>query len=773
MTVSSLPDKRGERLLSRHLFVVLCAVALLTGCREHSETSIQKSAVFYVSTCGNDDWSGRLAEPAEDGSDGPFASLVRARDAVRLAMTSRDVPCSYKVLIRGGRYILEEPVVFNPEDSALEESTVTYAAWPDEKPVFSGGYPVTDWERSPDGITLTARVPEVRVGEWYATGLFVNGRRAVRARTPDEGCLRTAGKPVFSPTLRQRLSGRTLGRRGKIVGDNLDRMGMQFEAGDITAFENLEDVNLHIMHAWTGAIHWIEQIDAANRSVLFSGPGRFPVSTFEPRMPYFIENVKSVLDDPGEWYLDRKTGVLTYYPREGEDLRSADTLLTRLQTLIRFEGDAGREQYVEQLVFDGLAFEHADWAPLDREKENDGFSGTHFLRASIEARALKKSVFKRCEISRGGGYGMYLIDGSVSNRVVQCEINDMGGGGILIGSRWSPYDIFPNEIPPADAPVHWLSRYNTVENCFVHDTGMVFPGTVGVMIAHGPYNRVVHNEICNLPYSGVVVGRILTDDPSHAHHNEVAWNHIHHLGRGLMSDMAGVYTEGVSPGTRIHHNLIHDVNRYRYGAWGLYCDQASRGILLENNIVYECMDGGYMQNIGTENTIRNNIFGPGSQNGQISSGFKRNANSTSDHMTVVRNVIVTETGDLLARYWYADDAFRFDRNLYWAVDSKALKFGKWTWDEWRDEMRQDTHSRIADPLFVDPDEGDYRLRPDSPAFSLGFSPLDLAGAGLYGDTEWVACPGRYPAQVFSRAVRPLKSPTKQIGTAPVAAEEGG
>jgi len=227
-------------------------------------------------------------------------------------------------------------------------------------------------------------------------------------------------------------------------------MGMQFEAEDITAFENLEDVNLHIMHAWTGAIHWIDQIDAANRSVLFSGPGRFPVSTFEPRMPYFIENVKSALDDPGEWYLDRKAGVLTYYPREGEDLRSADTVLTRLQTLIRFEGDAEREQYVEQLVFDGLAFEHADWAPLDREKENDGFSGTHFLRASIEARALKKSVFKRCEISRGGGYGMYLIDGSVSNRVVQCEINDMGGGGILIGSRWSPY---------AQAEIWWPNPY--------------------------------------------------------------------------------------------------------------------------------------------------------------------------------------------------------------------------------------------------------------------------------------------------------------------------
>lgn len=264
-----------------------------------------------------------------------------------------------------------------------------------------------------------------------------------------------------------------------------------------------------------------------------------------------------------------------------------------------------------------------------------------------------------------------------------------------------------------------------------------------------------------MSYSGIVVGRILSKDQhSHAHHNEIGWNHIHHIGCGEMSDMAGIYTEGVSPGTRIHHNLIHDVNRLRYGGWGLYCDEASSGILLDHNIIYDCMDGGYMQNPGSgnisPNIVSNNIFVFSTDvEGQIACGKKKVA-TAKELMSIQRNIIGTLTGQVLERYWFAEDAaqdpgsgFHFDWNLYWKPEDKDIRFKDWSLEQWR-EMGQDRHSIIADPMFVDAERRDFRLKPDSPALAIGFEQIDTKEIGLYGDPDWVDAPKDVPAQVFRK-----------------------
>ena len=127
---------------------------------------------FYVSTGGNDAHSGRLAEPNNDGSDGPWASIARARQAVRELRRGGKLPAAVTVRIRGV-HRLGRPIVLEPEDSGTAECPVTYTAYPGEKPVLSGGQSITGWEKGPDKL-WTVTLPEVKAGKWYFRQLFVN-----------------------------------------------------------------------------------------------------------------------------------------------------------------------------------------------------------------------------------------------------------------------------------------------------------------------------------------------------------------------------------------------------------------------------------------------------------------------------------------------------------------------------------------------------------------------------------------------------------------------
>jgi len=694
-------------------------------------------ADFFVAPNGDDRWLGHLATPNAVHTDGPFRTIARARDAVRETKGRAGKVGPFTVLIRGGTYRLRKTLVFGPQDSGAPDAPITFAAYPGEKPIISGGRVVRGW-RPGEGPLWHARIAEVAEGRWYPGQLFVNGQRRRRARIPNEGFLRSDGPPRFSREAREAITRQAkIGRVRSAPSRFLGKFGMRYKPGDVRRWRDLDDVTIHVMHAWTSAVHWIAELDEPRRTIRFTGPSRFPASHFERQMPYYVENVREGLDAPGEWYVDRKTGVVSYWPMPGDDMRRAIVVVSALKRLVRFEGIARAGLFVEEITFRGLSFQHADWGPLDQTAENDGFGGVHFLDAAVMAYGARHCVFERCEFAHIGGYAIYLIDGSSHNRVEQCDIHDMGAGGILIGSRWSPYDTFKHALPADDAPLDEVGHHNVVDNCFIHGGGRIFYGVVGVFIAHSPYNTVTHNEICNMPYTAIVVGRRLDYKYSHAHHNTVAYNHLHHLGNGVMSDMAGIYTEGVSPGTRLHHNLIHDVNHYRYGAWGLYCDHASSFVALDHNICYDCMAGAYMQNVGQDNVVRNNIFVAGSDVGQVCDGKRKSDRIPPDSMRIERNIICTPNGQVLGHHWDKDDAFQFDDNLYWKPPGVELKFKDWSWEQWRG-MGQDPHSIIADPMFVDAAKNDFRLRPGSPATKVGFEPFDLSEAGLYGEPEWVA-----------------------------------
>ncbi len=187
--------------------------------------------------------------------------------------------------------------------------------------------------------------------------------------------------------------------------------------------------------------------------------------------------------------------------------------------------------------------------------------------------------------------------------------------------------------------------------------------------------------------------------------------------------MGGIYTLGVQPRTVIRSNLFHDIAGLKYGGWGIYLDEGSTNILVENNIVYNTTHGGFHQHYGLENMIRNNIFAFG-RDAQI----QRSRAESHLSFTFERNIVYWREGELLAGSW-VDRNFFLDNNVYWHIGAGGFKFAGFSWSEWQN-MGFDTHSLIADPLFVDPDSGDFTIKPESPALSLGFISIDITKTGV-------------------------------------------
>ena len=274
-----------------------------------------------------------------------------------------------------------------------------------------------------------------------------------------------------------------------------------------------------------------------------------------------------------------------------------------------------------------------------------------------------------------------------------------------------------------------LTRNIVVDNNIIRSGGFTFPCAVGVIIFNGSDNQITHNEIADFRYSGISVGWVWGYTFSPSKRNKIEFNHIHHLGWGELCDMGGVYCLGSSEGTTVSNNVVHHVYSYDYGGWGLYTDEGSTGIVMENNLVYNCKSSGFHQHYGKENFIRNNIFA-GNMKAQLQ------ATRIEDHLsfTFTNNIIWFNSGDLLANNWDKINV-KSNNNCYWDTRSKDVRFKKQSFAEWQ-KSGKDVHSIIADPGFVSPSGFDFRIKNKAVLRKTGFKEFDYSQAGVYDSPEW-------------------------------------
>ena len=668
---------------------------------------------LHVSPKGDDKASGR--------AETPLASLEGARQAVR--RLPRPLAEPVRVIFAAGTYRVTQAIAFDEQDSGEAGRTISYEAAPGAKVVISGGTELPSFQVDPDGRWTLQTTP----GSERFEQLWVGDRRATRARTSNPGTrfLRSVENESALP--------------GAAPAQGITEQTFRIDPKELSAFAEVgptetQDAVATFYHKWDSTRSRVESADPSTGVLKVRGPAQKANTAFDHHTGVVIENLLSLLDEPGEWFLSR-SGRLTYQPRPGETisaLRGTTPVAEKLLTLTGKPADK-----VRHLIFRGLAFRHAKGVPsLALAVPNQAAVRT--VDGVVTLEHATQVVFAGCELSHVGSYGFSLGRGTREVTIEKCLITDVGAGGVKVGT-------LNDEAQPENHASH-----HRIHNNIIRDGGLTFPCAVGVWVGSSSDNQVTHNEISDFFYSAVSVGWRWGYAPSNAKRNRIEWNHLHHLGKGLLSDMGGVYTLGPSEGTSVSHNRIHDVTCFTYGGWGLYTDEGSTGITMEGNVTYDTTDGGFHQHYGKENVIRNNVFA-------FSEEYQVKRSRAEEHLSFSfeKNIIVFDRGALLGSNWTGTTAnFLNKDNLYWDYSARPVTFTdqKLSLTDWQ-KKGQDVGSAIADPLFADAAQRDFRLKPGSPALAMGIKSIDVSAMGvLHDDPAW-----RKLADTFERgapAVRP-------------------
>ncbi|MCG2658917.1 MAG: right-handed parallel beta-helix repeat-containing protein [Kiritimatiellae bacterium] len=701
-------------------------------------------ATFYVAPNGNDTNPGTVKAP--------FATLTRARDAIRelkKAAGEKGLQHPVMVMVRGGKYYLNETLILSNEDSGMPNCPITWRAYLGEKPIISGGRVVFGWKVYKGNI-LQAEFPGIRDDDWKCRQLFFNGKRQPRARWPK--C--NPENPKSSDWL---------------------KMEGPAEEGSKTLFRYRHgafrqswkkpyqgEVNYYYYAQWSNSIVPIKRIDEENRIITLAYIGYefegYPwyvedhspgLQTFLPDNRFCVENILEELDQPGEWCFDSEENMFYFWFPAGS-IKDGEIVVPVLDCLVDLRNTSW-------LTISGFTFtETTDGDNLHHE----GTDGTGAMYARVGLRYVGDGLHlkntEHCRIENNcfdsvGGNAIYLESSCSRNLLRHNEIRGAGASGICLAGSVLKHPIF-----------------NEVSDNNIHHCGVLNKYSAGVFLGMSDGNYISHNHIEHLPHHGIN----LADNPSGR--NVVEFNEIRYVCEETIDNAAiNCWMErppknGERCGHIIRFNLIADcfhievVDGKAVDIWhsfGIYLDNYTSNCLVYGNIIIHATFAGVMVHGGKNNIIENNIFMDCRINFKLQNciaewrywklqGFDdfMTGNHFSHNVCYQSKNICPQYPDpnselyLLSLHMWTDRVLaRCDYNLvFWTgkgqytvqqgnevpEDQKIKSF-----DRWR-ALGYDEHSIIADPLFMDIEHGDYRLRPESPALTLGFQPIPFDRIGV-------------------------------------------
>jgi len=543
--------------------IICSSIGAVSPTKAVSGTGVGQDANhYYVAPApgGNDSNPGTL--------DQPFATLAKARDVVRTVSAS--MTGDITVYLRGGMYALSAPFALDARDSGTNGFNVVYAAYPGEFPVISGGRTISGWTLHNAATNIwKATVPGLDTRQ-----LYVNCVRATRAH-------RGSG-----------LTGATKTSTGYTTSEsNMQNWGNK---------TNIEFVYNALQGGTAGgaAVLWTEQRcsvqSISGTTITMADPGWTRCAIASARgnqvvtTPTDIENAYELLDQAGEWYLDKTAGVIYYIPRAGEDLSAAKVIAPVLETLVSASGTIGNP--IHNVQFRGLTFAHATWLDPNTNgypEVQSGWcyvSGTstadyvyYWIPGNISVRHASFVGFERCVFKHLGAGGLELSAGVQNSSVSGCAFSDISGAPIRIG------DV----SDPTRSDVRLRDTSNTVENCYIHDVPCEYRGGPGIIAGYVSDLTLQHNEIGWTTYSAISVGWGW-GTYSYASNNHINDNNLHHYCREL-SDGGGIYTLSAQTNSEERGNFLHDVtnnisaNTTQRRA--LYTDEGSAYLSICNNVV--------------------------------------------------------------------------------------------------------------------------------------------------------------------------------------------
>ncbi len=547
---------------------------------------------FFVAPDGDDAASGT--------QDDPFATLERARDAVR--DINADMTEDIRVYLRGGRYELRSPIELGPEDSGTNGHAVRYEAYPGEVPILTGSVRVSGWTQH-DGDIYKAPLDR----STKLRNLYVNDRRALMASKTVQAL---GGHGTFSVTAGE-------ADWAWMSGSKSD--GVKYSLADVPEIgEGADDLEIVNGTTWNENIVCVREVTTTGdnqRALLLQQPygaiAQLPGwnAGFSTTGSHTLYNAMAFLTSPGRFYFDKRAGTLFYYRRPGEDMATAEVEAPVAETLLVVAGRSNDER-VRNITFQGITFANTDYrlrqvgdsfgkatvqgattyiAFGDGNWHNSQYEIIDTLPSMIEVRSADSITFVRNVIKHSGSEGISMTNDVINSSIVGNYIHDIAGSGITVGHPQHVYLDDGGEHEKHPPEVEGICTDNRIENNVLHDVSSVhgFGGHAGVTAFFVAGLVIEHNHIQTTAYNGINLGwgwRNFKDSTT-SRDNSVSYNRLFDTLHRL-HDSGAIYTLGQMPGTVINENYVKGIPAATSGpTYGLHNDEGSAYITENDNVL--------------------------------------------------------------------------------------------------------------------------------------------------------------------------------------------